>query len=214
MAGLPGYPPPMTDALQSGIPGAFQPKGLAGVHPGLGPLFIPGRELEKAWGSHIPAAIPTLPTTAKKPGKWCAVHVRIAWEIYRNQQKSSDKPNLDSKELLRPLSHLHPVSTLSRAPDLQGGAASFLLGGPPGRPLLESSPNSHLSSLSGSNGSLSGFTGLQGLGNSLDATTMSPSLTNGNSGLDALSQAYTGFHQYAGLSDLLSPATGKWLILI
>ncbi|XP_052265866.1 uncharacterized protein LOC127868277 isoform X2 [Dreissena polymorpha] len=62
-------------------------------------------------------------------------------------------------------------------------------------------------SLSGSNGSLSGFTGLQGLGNSLDATTMSPSLTNGNSGLDALSQAYTGFHQYAGLSDLLSPAT-------
>ncbi|XP_052244677.1 CUGBP Elav-like family member 2 isoform X3 [Dreissena polymorpha] len=52
-------------------------------------------------------------------------------------------------------------------------------------------------SLSGSNGSLSGFTGLQGLGNSLAATTMSPSLTNGNSGLDALSQAYTGIQQYA-----------------
>ncbi|KAH3870647.1 hypothetical protein DPMN_033835, partial [Dreissena polymorpha] len=62
-------------------------------------------------------------------------------------------------------------------------------------------------SLSGSNGSLSGFTGLQGLGNSLAATTMSPCLTNGNSGLDALSQAYTEFHQYAGSSGLLSPAT-------
>ncbi|XP_052221773.1 uncharacterized protein LOC127838220 [Dreissena polymorpha] len=36
---------------------------------------------------------------------------------------------------------------------------------------------------------------------------MSPSLTNGNSGLDVLSQAYTGFHQYAGSSGLLSPAT-------
>ncbi|XP_052244689.1 CUGBP Elav-like family member 2 isoform X12 [Dreissena polymorpha] len=65
-------------------------------------------------------------------------------------------------------------------------------------------------SLSGSNGSLSGFTGLQGLGNSLAATTMSPSLTNGNSGLDALSQAYTGIQQYAGLSGLLSPATASF----
>ncbi|XP_052238647.1 autism susceptibility gene 2 protein-like [Dreissena polymorpha] len=81
-----------------------------------------------------------------KSGKWYAVHVPIEWEIYWNQKKSSDKPNVDSKELLRPPSHLHPVSTLSRAPDLQGGAASSLLGGPPGRPLLESSPNSHLSS--------------------------------------------------------------------
>lgn len=24
---------------------------------------------------------------SQKPGKWCAVHVQIAWEIYHHQQK-------------------------------------------------------------------------------------------------------------------------------
>lgn len=68
-------------------------------------------------------------------------------------------------------------------------------------------------SLSTSNSSLSGFAGLQNLGNNnLAATSMSPGVTNGTSGIDALSQAYTGIQQYAGLSGLLSPSTGKWLI--
>jgi hypothetical protein len=68
-------------------------------------------------------------------------------------------------------------------------------------------------SLSTSNSSLSGFAGLQNLGNgNMAATSMSPGVTNGTSGMDALSQAYTGIQQYAGLSGLLSPATGKWLI--
>ncbi|XP_052810514.1 CUGBP Elav-like family member 2 isoform X12 [Mya arenaria] len=66
-------------------------------------------------------------------------------------------------------------------------------------------------SLSGplsSNNSLS-LAGLQSLGNNNLAAT-SPGLTNGNSGLDALSQAYTGIQQYAGLSGLLSPATASF----
>ena len=70
-------------------------------------------------------------------------------------------------------------------------------------------------SLSTSNSSLSGFTGLQNLGNNnIAATSMSPGVANGTSGMDALSQAYSGIQQYAGLSGLLSPATGKWLISI
>lgn len=78
-------------------------------------------------------------------------------------------------------------------------------------------------SLSTSTSSLSGLTGLQGIGsNNLAATSMSPGLSNsmnglsnGNpSGMDTLTQAYTGIQQYAGLSGLLSPAAGKWLIFI
>ncbi|XP_060572706.1 CUGBP Elav-like family member 2 isoform X3 [Ruditapes philippinarum] len=53
-------------------------------------------------------------------------------------------------------------------------------------------------SLSTSNSSLSGFAGLQNLGNgNMAATSMSPGVTNGTSGMDALSQAYTGIQQYA-----------------
>ncbi|XP_060572803.1 CUGBP Elav-like family member 2 isoform X7 [Ruditapes philippinarum] len=66
-------------------------------------------------------------------------------------------------------------------------------------------------SLSTSNSSLSGFAGLQNLGNgNMAATSMSPGVTNGTSGMDALSQAYTGIQQYAGLSGLLSPATASF----
>ncbi|KAL4233610.1 CUGBP Elav-like member 2 [Mactra antiquata] len=53
-------------------------------------------------------------------------------------------------------------------------------------------------SLSTSNSSLSGFAGLQNIGNNnMAATSMSPGVTNGTSGMDALSQAYTGIQQYA-----------------
>lgn len=60
------------------------------------------------------------------------------------------------------------------------------------------SPASLSGSLSTSNSSLSGFAGLQNLGNgNMAATSMSPGVTNGTSGMDALSQAYTGIQQYA-----------------
>ncbi|XP_060572834.1 CUGBP Elav-like family member 2 isoform X10 [Ruditapes philippinarum] len=73
------------------------------------------------------------------------------------------------------------------------------------------SPASLSGSLSTSNSSLSGFAGLQNLGNgNMAATSMSPGVTNGTSGMDALSQAYTGIQQYAGLSGLLSPATASF----
>ncbi|BFZ04758.1 hypothetical protein BsWGS_07797 [Bradybaena similaris] len=66
----------------------------------------------------------------KKQGKWCAVHVRVAWEIYHRQQKKlqkdsdgtpgssslSSKSGPDAKPLeplLRPASHLLPGSGAS-----------------------------------------------------------------------------------------------------
>ena len=58
----------------------------------------------------------------QKSGKWCAVHVRVAWEIYHHQQKQqaeSQKPPGDkpSTDPLRPPSHLLPGGPLHR-PDL------------------------------------------------------------------------------------------------
>ncbi|XP_053374941.1 autism susceptibility gene 2 protein-like isoform X3 [Mercenaria mercenaria] len=147
--GLPGYPSPLPDALHSGIPGAFQPKGIATLHPAVGPLFIgPGRELEKS-PAHIPSAPQqNLPTTAKKPGKWCAVHVRIAWEIYHHQQKQNSDKGSDSKpsDPLRPPSHLIQGPTLARPTDLPNSASSSLMGS--GRGLFDSNPHSLLNSAS------------------------------------------------------------------
>lgn len=62
----------------------------------------------------------------QKPGKWCAAHVRIAWEIHLHQQKqqaesrsssssipstSSSADGLKSSDALRPPSHLFPPSS-------------------------------------------------------------------------------------------------------
>ncbi|XP_060586469.1 autism susceptibility gene 2 protein-like isoform X3 [Ruditapes philippinarum] len=147
--GLQGYPSPLPDALHSGIPGAFQPKGITTLHPAVGPLFIaPGRDLDKS-PAHIPQAPQSnLPTTAKKPGKWCAVHVRIAWEIYHHQQKNNSDKGSDSKpsDPLRPPSHLIQGPSLARPPDLPNSANSTLLGS--GRGMFDSNPHTLLNSAS------------------------------------------------------------------
>lgn len=66
--------------------------------------------------------------------------------------------------------------------------------------------------------SLSGLASLQTLGNN-NFSSVSPGVTTNGlggtsapSGMDALSQAYSGIQQYAGLSSLLSPAGKGWWI--
>jgi hypothetical protein len=81
----------------------------------------------------------------QKQGKWCAVHVRIAWEIYRHQQqrgqdgvpgssKPADKPPslidpLRASDPLRPPSHLLPGGGLPRPPELPPVSSSLLASG-------------------------------------------------------------------------------------
>ena len=76
----------------------------------------------------------------QKSGKWCAVHVRVAWEIYHHQQKQNAESSKNGEgkppsDALRPPSHLLPPgppgSSIPR-PDLPSGS---LLG--PGIFLME-----------------------------------------------------------------------------
>ncbi len=64
----------------------------------------------------------------QKSGKWCAVHVRVAWEIYHHQQKQSaeggkpgsteGKPPSAGGDSLRPPSHLLPPGSAGPGPSL------------------------------------------------------------------------------------------------
>ncbi|CAL1543360.1 unnamed protein product [Lymnaea stagnalis] len=134
-------PGPSGASIASSLQGAFQPKVMwihttktnqAGknlVAPGQ--MLVPFRDREKA----VPP--PGLPPVQKKQGKWCAVHVRVAWEIYHRQQKqqrdpdslpgTSSKSGPDTKPLepsLRPASHLLPSS---RPPELAPPPPTSLL---------------------------------------------------------------------------------------
>jgi len=124
-AGLPGYPglPGLSPMLPppSGLPGAsslgsaghlgaFQPKSVPGsLHHSQ--LLMSIRDREKA-GAGASASNPNAPPALKKSGKWCAVHVRIAWEIYHHQQKQSSDGSKASdgsmKPELRPPPHFAP----------------------------------------------------------------------------------------------------------
>ncbi|KAI5718519.1 hypothetical protein M8J77_022471 [Diaphorina citri] len=128
--------------LGAGVDSPFYRHSLAlstyppgfGLHPGLTPTptatpFAPPNQ----YTSFTPKQL-TEPPKPKpmKTGKWNAMHVRIAWEIYNHQQKAMAveskglKPSLPSaSDLLRPPSHLLP-SAAPRPPhpyDSPGGPA-------------------------------------------------------------------------------------------
>uniref|UniRef100_A0A8C2E554 Fibrosin n=1 Tax=Cyprinus carpio TaxID=7962 RepID=A0A8C2E554_CYPCA len=104
---FPQYPPPVPVLPPTGpfrsLHGAFQPKGAAPeMAAGLG--VVP---------SHLPPKPPRLtdpfappPKVSNKPGKWCAMHVRVAWMILRHQEKvklmHADPQKLDFRNDLLP----------------------------------------------------------------------------------------------------------------
>ncbi|XP_006148213.2 probable fibrosin-1 [Tupaia chinensis] len=95
---VPGLPPGLPPAVSFGsLQGAFQPKSTnPELPPRLGP--VPSGLPQK--GTQIPDHFrPPL----RKPGKWCAMHVRVAYMILRHQEKmKGDSHKLDFRNDLLP----------------------------------------------------------------------------------------------------------------
>ncbi|KAL6465121.1 hypothetical protein MHYP_G00252540 [Metynnis hypsauchen] len=96
---MPGMPPLLPHPGPfSSLQGAFQPKGQEHLHlyrsahrcrlasnpidVAARPGAVPHTLLQKD-----PRVTDPFRTSVRKPGKWCAVHVQIAWQIYHHQQK-------------------------------------------------------------------------------------------------------------------------------
>uniref|UniRef100_A0A5F8GZH6 Fibrosin like 1 n=1 Tax=Monodelphis domestica TaxID=13616 RepID=A0A5F8GZH6_MONDO len=87
---FPSYPPAMPGMApllaHSGpfgsLQGAFQPKTSNPIDVASRPSAVHHALLQKTPGVSDPYR-----TQVRKPGKWCAVHVQIAWQIYHHQQK-------------------------------------------------------------------------------------------------------------------------------
>uniref|UniRef100_UPI00398F3159 autism susceptibility gene 2 protein-like isoform X2 n=1 Tax=Pristiophorus japonicus TaxID=55135 RepID=UPI00398F3159 len=80
VSGIPSVLPPAGPF--SSLQGAFQPKA---PNPELASRSgaVPHALLQKD-----PRLTDAYRPTIRKPGKWCAMHVRIAWMIYRHQEKN------------------------------------------------------------------------------------------------------------------------------
>uniref|UniRef100_A0A7N9IE77 Fibrosin n=1 Tax=Macaca fascicularis TaxID=9541 RepID=A0A7N9IE77_MACFA len=95
---VPGLPPGLPPAVSFGsLQGAFQPKSTnPELPPRLGP--VPSGLSQK--GTQIPDHFRQ---PLRKPGKWCAMHVRVAYMILRHQEKmKGDSHKLDFRNDLLP----------------------------------------------------------------------------------------------------------------
>ncbi|XP_026132099.1 autism susceptibility gene 2 protein isoform X6 [Carassius auratus] len=154
---FPQYPPPVPVLPPTGpfrsLHGAFQPKGAAPeMAAGLG--VVPSHLPPKASRLTDPFAPP--PKVSNKPGKWCAMHVRVAWMILRHQEKvklmHADPQKLDFRNDLLPrlpgpgiggLGGLGPLGgPLAPTPDLTRPGSLFT------DPYVRSSSYSSLGALS------------------------------------------------------------------
>ncbi|XP_016409467.1 autism susceptibility gene 2 protein-like [Sinocyclocheilus rhinocerous] len=80
---MPGMPPMLPHSGPfSSLQGAFQPKASNPLDVAARPGTVPHTLLQKD-----PRITDPFRTSVRKPGKWCAVHVQIAWQIYHHQQK-------------------------------------------------------------------------------------------------------------------------------
>ncbi|XP_016147417.1 autism susceptibility gene 2 protein-like isoform X10 [Sinocyclocheilus grahami] len=80
---MPGMPPLLPHSGPfSSLQGAFQPKASNPLDVAARPGTVPHTLLQKD-----PRITDPFRTSVRKPGKWCAVHVQIAWQIYHHQQK-------------------------------------------------------------------------------------------------------------------------------
>lgn len=154
---------------------------------GMGPPGFPPRlPLAGSAASVAPFSAPGVPatTTPKKTGKWNAMHVRIAWEIYNHQQKAkTDAKNSGNT------SHGSPLG-----PPKHGSSFDLLNkpGGPPGADYLGKRPGPPQDLLRAHNPS-SIFPGSMGL-----PTPPNP--------FDPLSRDPFGAQRFYGSSHLAAPA--------
>ncbi|XP_073717262.1 fibrosin-1-like protein isoform X3 [Misgurnus anguillicaudatus] len=80
---MPGMPPLLPHSGPfSSLQGAFQPKASNPIDVAARPGAVPHTLLQKD-----PRLTDPFRSSVRKPGKWCAVHVQIAWQIYHHQQK-------------------------------------------------------------------------------------------------------------------------------
>ncbi|XP_051692809.2 fibrosin-1-like protein isoform X9 [Oryctolagus cuniculus] len=128
---VPGLPALLPQSGPFGsLQGAFQPKTSD-------PTEVTGRTsavhalLQKAPGVSDPYR-----TAVRKPGKWCAVHVQMAWQIYHHQQKT--KVQLDPHKL----EVGSKLDLLSRAPTT-GGCPGLHYAQGLARPLFSSTGVTH-----------------------------------------------------------------------
>ncbi|RWS16732.1 autism susceptibility gene 2 protein-like protein [Dinothrombium tinctorium] len=146
LTGFPSLSPLMAPGAPNSTPGTLSSTPGGPVGNSSTPFGPPG---------HLAAFQP------KKSGRWCAMHVRIAWEIYHHQQKqqqleathkspivtttnsgstNTSKSGHHSSEILRPLNNLFSLPPRAHPDSFSSSLLSVAAGHSAQRPPLDPSP--------------------------------------------------------------------------
>ncbi|XP_057208175.1 autism susceptibility gene 2 protein isoform X10 [Triplophysa rosa] len=130
---MPGMPPLLPHSGPfSSLQGAFQPKASNPIDVAGRPGAVPHTLLQKD-----PRITDPFRSSVRKPGKWCAVHVQIAWQIYHHQQKMKQM-HLDPHKL-----DMHGKLDLFSRPPAPGVFPGFPYPHDLARPLFSSTGSGH-----------------------------------------------------------------------
>ncbi|XP_061622506.1 autism susceptibility gene 2 protein isoform X6 [Phyllopteryx taeniolatus] len=130
---MPGMPPLLPHSGPfSSLQGAFQPKASNPIDVAGRPGAVPHTLLQKD-----PRITDPFRTNVRKPGKWCAVHVQIAWQIYHHQQKMKQM-QLDPHKL-----DMNGKLDLFSRPPVPGVFSGFPYPHDLARPLFSSTGSGH-----------------------------------------------------------------------
>ncbi|XP_077571023.1 autism susceptibility gene 2 protein homolog isoform X4 [Stigmatopora nigra] len=130
---MPGMPPLLPHSGPfSSLQGAFQPKASNPIDVAARSGAVPHTLLQKD-----PRITDPFRTNVRKPGKWCAVHVQIAWQIYHHQQKMKQM-QLDPHKL-----DMNGKLDLFSRPPVPGVFPGFPYPHDLARPLFSSSGSGH-----------------------------------------------------------------------
>ncbi|MXQ89908.1 hypothetical protein E5288_WYG013968 [Bos mutus] len=178
---VPGLPPGLPPAVSFGsLQGAFQPKVSSQPrhHHHLPPLTNPDTPRTMYLliaPNHAPP--PALTLWIQKPGKWCAMHVRVAYMILRHQEKmKSGQPSLGLRvPTCSPRPTLHTLSLIRlSAPGAVHAAANPFTAAPGAHgPFL--SPSTHIDPF----GRPTSFASLAALSNGAFGGLGSPTFNSG-----------------------------------
>ncbi|GIX78597.1 hypothetical protein CEXT_323041 [Caerostris extrusa] len=127
--------------------GKIRPSIGLSNYPPVSSLFAPGGGASTPFvpPAHLAALQPKINSVSKtksmKPGKWCAMHVRIAWEIYNHQQKQKQAEAHKAGIALasvKPPDHLHAANhlfcSLPRTHEMSPFSSSLLSAAASGHP--------------------------------------------------------------------------------
>ncbi|XP_067862262.1 autism susceptibility gene 2 protein isoform X19 [Heptranchias perlo] len=131
---MPGMPSMIPHSGPFGsLQGAFQPKTSNPIDVASRQGAVPHTLLQKD-----PRLSDPYRQSIRKPGKWCAVHVQIAWQIYHHQQKLKQQMPLDHHKL-----EIGGKLDLFSRPPAPGMFPGFSYPHDLARPLFSTSGNAH-----------------------------------------------------------------------